>query len=417
MSENLEQTEQPQNPAIDYAAPVGQPTDVGNYEPMKPANPRPREELLPEETFGADKLGLESAAQEVLARRQPTKDELQAQAPVERAYQKMDTGERVKSSEAVDPLQAAHDLQLIRDQEKAVELAAVEELLRNQVDGQQTTENLGVAETPLQEPIQEQPQPAVEQQQSGGIDPEVVKLIESNPKLQAALRAELEQRDAYAAHMQQQAQQAVTAAGQVAIANVLASFPELANVPVGQLETALQVMQANNPERAAAARSHLEHVQRMAAQVEQNRQQQVAAQEASFRQFAKQNDDAYDKFVETIAPGRSEEISKNANALLTDLGFSKEAVAREWNSNPLFRSAQGQAILALAAQQWAARKVLPTKLYRQVPTVQRPGSGQDFIQSSEFEGQREALARLDKSGSAKDAARYLSLKRANASRR
>jgi hypothetical protein len=342
-------TTQTENPGINYEAPIGQPDAVGSHTELTPANPRPKEDL-PDDVFKSDHDGIEKAAQEVVARRQPTRDELQAQRPVERAYQKMDTGERVKPSETVSPEQAAHDLETIRAAERQQELAAVEELLRNQVDGERsnvTTENLGVAETPVQEqPVQEQPaQQPVEQ---SGVDPEVVKLIESNPKLQQALRAELEQRDAYAAYAQQQASQAVTAAGQLAIANVLASFPELANVPIGQLETALQVMQANNPERAQSARSHLENVQRIATQVEQNRQQQLAAQQASFSQFAKQNDDAYDAWINKTAPGRGEEISRAARTMLNDLGWSTETVTHEWNSNPLLRSAQGQVILALA---------------------------------------------------------------------
>ncbi len=404
---------------LDYTAPIGQPTPGGRYEEMVPANPVPKE-TFGDETFSGDRTGLDKAADELVGRREPTREELQAKEPLERQYQHASgehAGERMPVQQAVSPEQAAHDLTTTRDAEKAQELEAVEALLRNQVDGDrgtQTTEALGVEQQP--QPQYEQPIAQPVEQQQYGVDPEVAQLIESNPKLQQAIRAEIQQRDAVAFQWQQQAVQAIEAAGQVAVANVLANFPELANVPVNQLGTALQVMQANNPERAQAARSHLEHVQRMAAAVEQNKQQQVAAQQAAFRQFADQSDKAFEKWAAATLPGREADLSKAAVNLLSDLGWSGESVLHEWNSNPLFRSAQGQIILALAAQQWQLRKEIPRKIARPVPTVQRPGTGSEFIERSAFSGQREALAKLERTGSPKDAAAYLVAKRAAARR-
>ena len=86
-------------------------------------------------------------------------------------------------------------------------------------------------------------------------------------------------------------------------------------------------------------------------------------------------------------------------------------LAYHWNNNPLFRSAASQRILYQAAKYEMSQKGIATKAVREVPQVQRPGS--PLERGNERDYQLDRLnAKLNASGSARDAANLLIARRA-----
>jgi CRP-like cAMP-binding protein len=437
---------------IDYTAPIGQPNTGGSYSEMVPGNPAPKE-TFPEDTFGGDHTGLQEAADEVVARRQPTRDEVQAKKPLERAYQQAggeNAGEPMPANETVSPAQGAHDLTAIRAAEKAQELAVLEAMLRSEIDGsrgQQTTENLGAQELSPQElaeltnltpdqvaakwetlTLQQQDnlRARTEATLAAVTNNSVQDLLQKNPQLASAMQEEIQRTQQHAAaqveqekgrYIQGLASNAVTAIQSVAIA-----YPELASVnDLNQIPVVINTVAQSNPDRAKAMVGHIQQVAVMVQQAQaaqgQYQAQQYAAQQQQFQKWSEAHDNAFDKHFDSVVPDRAQqaEIKKEALAMLQDQGLSHADLQALWQT-PAFRSLASQKTMLDAALYRRSKSTAKQKSIKPVPTVQRPGSGTEYVRNSEWTGQREALAKLDRTGSAKDAAAYLVAKRAAARR-
>src|SRR5262249_19545948 len=131
-------------------------------------------------------------------------------------------------------------------------------------------------EVAAQQPA-EQPQPQQQRPpQKPDIDPEILEAL-SKPKVRAALEAEV----AHVEQARQQYAQGAKAAATMAAASLLASFPELANVPTNMLQTAVATIGQVNPQRAQQINAHLERVQNLynASQQAEAARQQIQAQQ------------------------------------------------------------------------------------------------------------------------------------------
>jgi hypothetical protein len=271
------------------------PTET-NYEPMPdsftPEEPKKRE-------YNAEQDGLREAAAEVVEQRE-------AKAPPQttdktRVYQNLATGEQLPEHLTVTPEKAGRDIKLMREWESATEqpqrdlaqLQTVVDNMRQAFPNKELPPTFvqdlqQYAEQAQQQPVAQEPQPQVDQLQAAeqpalpdGVDPEIAQALQ-NPKIRSALEAEVQ--SAEAARVQYA--NATRTAAQLAGASLLASFPELANVPTNHLQTAISVIAASNPERAAQINAALERTQALynASVQAQNAQQQIAAQHAALEQ-------------------------------------------------------------------------------------------------------------------------------------
>ena len=153
-----------------------------------------------------------------------------------------------------------------------------------------------------------QPQPQISPEQvPPGVDVEVVQALQNNPKLRAAVEQEVikadQARQAYALATQQ--------AAQVAVASILADYPELAGLNASQIPTALQVMQASNPQRHAEAVSHLQRAEQIHKLHEQAKVQQAQIFQAQIAHWSHQQDQAFEQSVAHESPETIKTVKDN----------------------------------------------------------------------------------------------------------
>jgi len=410
---------------IDLTQPIGQPTPGGRYEEMVSGNPAPKE-TFGDETFSGDRTGLQEAADEVVSRRQPTREEVQAKEPIERAYQHAggeNAGKPMPANETVSAEQAGHDLETIRDAERAADLAALDAELLQQLDAVRAEE----IQPPQIEPNPVEEIPPRPEGAAGEQSDKMTRLFVENPELLQTFQAFTEQAEQKVTAAQQQAAQYAEQARQqygqviahnanVALASMFSHFPETRGMSAEQINAALPILEKSNPERGAAIRSHITNVTRMAAEAAQMQTQQLQTvyqqHQQAFAQMGAQADEAYDKWAGTQEPdtGRRREISSFATSMLRNGGMSDQEISYHWNTSPLLRSPLGQQILFDAARYRMAQAAAKQKAVRPVPTVQRPGS--PVARGSDQDYSMGKLnAQLDRTGSVKDATALLIARR------
>jgi hypothetical protein len=159
MTEQNVETQQ-QTPEPDYSRGIGQPSQVGKYEDMQVARPVPKE-TFGEEIFEGDQTGIEKAAEEVVRRREETREERQAKVPLERQYLQQSgehRGKPIQRNETISAEQAAHDLAGARTDEQTVEQAGQDLELQQAIDALRAGDTAQPEEQPQPQPQQEQPQ-------------------------------------------------------------------------------------------------------------------------------------------------------------------------------------------------------------------------------------------------------------------
>jgi hypothetical protein len=180
------------------------------------------------------------------------------------------------------------------------------------------------------------------------------------------------------------AQQNEQAAAQTLLrgeALLLSQAPELAQVPREQRLLALDILEKQNPQRAAQIRAldrqigmHLQNeayqVQVAQQRQQQAQQQQVEAQKQQFRQYADYHDSR------TLLNETPEVRTAIQNTLIADAekeGIDKQTLAQIWNSNPVARHSFFQNLIADGMKYRLAQRSIPKAVTRTVPRVQRPG--------------------------------------------
>ena len=411
---NTETEQQPTpTPVPDYAS-EGIPTETRPMMPANPVNaPDPDDEI-----FGSGREGITEAAEKLTQRRNPDKREWQAKTPLPVEYLDVQSGVKKAPAETISPEQAAHDLGNFRRTLAEQELDAAEKAAVQQLDVDVMAAEVQAAvdkpppseapqPQPQEQPQQQQPEPALEGDNIWQ-DPRVIAGVTEYTNQVAGAFQQAEAK--FAADLQANAA--------AATASIFAAVPELQGLQTTeQLQTALAVIERQNPERGQQIRAHIANISQLAAKSQEFQQQQVQAQVQQYRQqfdhVAKQADDAYDKWISQQEPdaGRRQEIAATAHQMLRDSGLSDQDVAYHWQTSPILRSFAGQQILADAARYRMSRQGVKTKMQNPVPIVQRPGSPASIAPDADYQVGK-LSAELDRVKSAKAGAALLSARRA-----
>jgi hypothetical protein len=327
-------------------------------------------------------------------------------------------GEPMPDNQTVSIERATRDLTNIREYEAQQAQAEVDQRLAAEVD---QLRHPFAAQAPIQQAEHEQKQeaPQIEQQvetapEIPGADPDLVKLLTENPKLQTALQAEAEKAEAARLAYQNGLQTNAVAAW----ATMFAEFPELTNITPHEFPAVMRVLAENNPQRAQAIASKLQAVNAIAGHWQQAAAQQRQRLEADYRQqwaaWTREEDAKFDQLVPQMKDEKVKaEVGRAAVKTLRGAGFSDEDLMRAWHGDASLslRDHRAQIILMKAALYDEAQATAPQKVRRPVPPVQRPGVSRD--RSDYADDQVASLrARLAKSGDVRDAARLLLAQRA-----
>jgi hypothetical protein len=342
--------------------------------------------------------------------------EVAAKPVIDRSYVRTDgekVGEHYPDHGTVSADRAARDLAENREAEAALaefertqQLAAEIDAARGLPQPEAQPAEGWQPEVPQQT---EQPQNAPT---DGGPDDDVVRVLQQNPRVLAAIQA---QRSADVAQVETAINSAAQFAQQnaaVAVAAVLAR-PELQGVHPSQLPGALQALKISNPTAHAEIERQIANTSAVLQQAAQAQQVQQQRSAAMFQEFAKAHDNAFEKSVAGESPETLRSLRAYAHQMLNEAGLSDQEILHQWNSNPLMRSVHGQQILADAARWRINKAALANKVARPVPQVARPGSSMDRPAAAE----RDALhleARFRGPLSVKDAAALTIARRARA---
>jgi hypothetical protein len=330
--------------------------------------------------------------------------------------------------------QAAHDLGSYRQASAESEQAELDRVIAEAIDElradaqpQQVPPDVQQQQTPQPE-AQAQPQ----QEAVPGVDPEIQRLLEQNPKLLSAvveLQSQAQNAQNYYAQeasrameaAQQQYHQGLANNANVLLANFQARFPEL-RVPMENWQAVIQSLAQSNPQRAEQISGEIRQTRdffTQAIQQEQVRVQALAQQEyqrqtqarRDFDTAAKNADHDFDAYAKMqVSSEQLTDIQREANLMMREYGLSEQEVAWHWQNNPAFRSLPAQKMMFDAARWRLAQRGISEKISRPVPTVQPPtspaarGSEEDF-------NLRRLNDRLNATGSPKDAAALLVARR------
>lgn len=370
---------------------------------------------------------MQSAA-EAKTETQPGPTEIE---PIEITYNKVVDGvrtdERLPLEESVTAEQAAKHLAEFRNQyDNAREYNARQSTasLIDAVQAQRAVEQTPVEQPAAQEPSRSEVNAAAAMAEQAkptsplpdGVDPEVARVLQENPKVREALQAEVQQiqaaGQAYASALQSNAQ--------AAMASLLSAYPKLQNIQTNdQFHGALAVLAQQNPQRASEIVAHIQKTNAVVAhwqQAAQAQHEQAARQwQNDWAKFAAAEDAKFDKAMPELAADK-EAARKLADAAMTTLrsvGFSDQDLHRAYHGEVALslRDHRAQLILAKAAMFDAAKAAVPPKQVRSVPRVQRPGNGE---RHDDYSGSQisELSQRLNRTGNVKDAARLLAARRA-----
>jgi hypothetical protein len=330
--------------------------------------------------------------------------------PVHRDYFDVQTGEPTPDNATVELSRAAKDISEVRasenlelekqhnaDLNQALDFLEQEQAAQRAATTPQPAQPVEQQQEPLQPEYQPQYDPEAVQAMDPQYDPELLQAL-SSPKVSAVLEQVNQGVQQTAAQYQQQ----LANAALTATASFAAAFPELNGLQPEQLPGALALINKSNPARAqeiARQYDRVSHLVRQNQQVAMAQQQQQQAQASEqFRQFAKASDDRFDATNKDMPKEQMTAIKEEALVMLKEYGLSDADLAREYNSNPLFRSAAGQQIMMEAAAYRLARKAVSRHRANPVPHVQRPAVAESV--RIDDGAVASALARLNAPGGA-----------------
>ena len=207
---------------------------------------------------------------------------------------------------------------------------------------------------------------------------------------QAAEHAELQQR-ILAQHQANQTRTAdieaetIRARGNAVVAQLTTEFPEIANLPLNQIQSAVAAIEQRDPARARALVDRLRAVDAIYGQhkAAQQRQQQHATQ--AHAEYVKSQGQAFERTIANDPPARRQAVYNGVVQLLQQSGVDLQAFATATHDpsplGKLLASASVQRLLYTAAAAMIDGKSHSTeaqqlrdKLLRDVPPVQRPGT-------------------------------------------
>lgn len=149
-------------------------------------------------------------------------------------------------------------------------------------------------------------------------------------------------------------------------------------------------------------------------EVERTQAKQAQEQQQSWSKFANEQDQkVYDLIPDLKDTTKAAKLQQATFDYLTDLGFQKDELVSNWNGQDKisFRDARMQKLVHDAARYQELKSKPPAPAAKPIPQVQRPGVSQPRGASDDAKIQ--ALnSKLERTGSAKDAAALLLARRA-----
>jgi hypothetical protein len=373
-----------------------------NYVPM--ADPIATEPEKKRE-YSSDIDGVEKAAKDLDKARAEGRVPQAESEPVDRGYKYLTgdrAGEPVEENQTLTAERAARDLQTVRNWEAAAEqpapaeAAAPVDALRAQATQQPQTE-------PQPQPQPDQAQPV------DGVDPEIAQALQ-NPKIRAALEAEVNA----AENARQQFAQQARAAAQLSAASLFSFAPELASLTTEQFPHAMAAIAKVNPARAAEIQAQLQRTESLYKASQQAEAQRAATQQQQLKAWTDQQDAIFEREVASKeTPARMQEITQNVLELAEEYGVSREELISAWKSQPIMRSSAMQRVFVDAARYRMAQKNLATHRSNPVPPVQRPGVSQPRNSTDSIDS---ALKQFRSDASVDNAVKLLMARRAANSR-
>jgi hypothetical protein len=381
--------------------------DFAEWERMPEATP-PEKPKLYEAASDAD--AVRQASEDLQKLRSENKVPAAEPEEIDRSYRYLQgdrAGEKVEANLSLDPVRAANELTAVRQQEAASQqpdLTAkdVDAVREAWIQQQAAEQQPPAAEQPQQQTTPEQPQTSDQPQ----IDPEIAQAL-ANPKIRAALEAEVAQADA----QRQAYMQATAQASALALQSLLSQYPELQQFNAQQLPVAIKTIAASDPQKAANIEAHLNRVHQLNQANQQVQQQQQQHAQHQLQTWVAAEDAKFSKeFASKHSPEEMRAIAENTIEMAAELGVNKEDLMALYNSQPIMRSSAFQTMMAQAAQWRMAQKNLAQKIDKSVPPVQRPGTAS--VHGTDY-GVEAAARSFQKDPSPQNAARMISLKRAS----
>jgi len=388
--------------------------DVGFTTPMVDATAPPEDERP---TFESNVDGLQDAAAENFL----ADETLPEPEPVIYTQRGGDhDGKPAPANQSVTAEQAARNLADYRNSKEAAKEQQTDALAASAIDVLREQRLAPVEQTqePQQQsaPQQPEPQAVADEQLPPGIDPELARTLQENPRLREALHTEVQQIEAAKqTYLQGLHQNAVMAS-----AAFFSSYPELNGLNQDQLKGAIAAIAHQNPQRASEIVSHIERTNATAAAWQQaydaQYQQATEKYKADWAKFAQTEDAKFEKLAPEMADRQSSQRLADATvSTLRGVGFSNEDLQKAWNGDASIslRDHRAQLLLRKAALYDSAQAAASQKVVRDIPKVQRPGvSG--FRADEHSASELATLSnRLRQTGNWKDAAKFLAARRAN----
>jgi hypothetical protein len=247
--------------------------------------------------------------------------------------------------------------------------------------------------------------PVAEAAADGTLDPKLEEALKHPRVVQA-----IEQRLGVAETARKSYAEALGVAQDFARASFMESFPELAAVPLQQLQPALEMMAQRQPERFGKAMATLDRVAQLQAAQQTQQQQQTATARQKFESFGKAEDVRLDAMLKDESHQTQRAVMDEIMAGAKEAGVESAEFIRLFRSDPLMRNAHFQKMMYDAGKYRLAQKTTPKAAVRDVPSVQRPGVAAS--RTSAGSATISALtAKLDRTGSLKDAQALLAAQR------
>jgi hypothetical protein len=372
------------------------------YTSMSDAYAPPEEKR---KTYNAEEGGIREAAEDLNKARASTEAE-----PIPRTYVEHGGdhhGEAVPENQTLSLERASDDL----TRQRAVEQAAQQP---DPVEVANAIDNARAQATQQQPQPQPEPQAQPQQtdqaqtteQQHPDIDPEIAQAL-NNPKIRAALEAEVQAAEQARAQFAQQAR----AVAQLSAASLFSQWPALASLTTAELPHALSALAKTDPAQAAAIQAGLSRTEQLYKASVQAEAQRTATQQQQLAAWVSQQDDIFEK--EVAAKHSSEQMNRIAESvveLAEEYGVSREELFSAWKSQPVLRSAAFQRLMVDAAKYRMAQKAVPAKVARPVPPVQRPGIAPPHGSNNDVD---QAISRFRSSPSVDTAVQLIMSRRAS----
>jgi hypothetical protein len=225
------------------------------------------------------------------------------------------------------------------------------------------------SEATTEPPVKSNPTVETEIDPEDGLTPATRDAL-NNPQI----RQEVAQRFQEADSAREQYTNATLAAAQMGVAALMIDMPEFSNVPIDQWNAVIAVLNQSDPQRANQAVSRLQSVGAMMAQYQAHKQQTAQRQAAQFSTYAQQQDAEIEREFKDVPEAERTKLANEVRNALKDYGVKDEDIHSLWNSNPLFRSAAAQRLMADAARYRLAKRTAMKLASKPIPPVQKPGN-------------------------------------------